>query len=58
MAQSWVCRKIYVTLWRPFEKSCLDQELELVGGCGLRNKCEVCRVRFTLAKVRKAAQRC
>merc|ERR1712122_31425 len=33
-----------------------DQELKLIGEYGLRNKQEVWRVRYTLAKIRKAAR--
>ncbi|KAJ5066226.1 40S ribosomal protein S9-2-LIKE [Anaeramoeba ignava] len=41
---------------RPFEKERIDQELQLVGVFGLRNKRELWRVRYTFAKLRKAAR--
>lgn len=48
--------KTYKVPRRPFVKARLDQELQLAGKYGLRNKCEIWRVVYTLARIRKAAR--
>uniref|UniRef100_A0A0B6YAH2 Small ribosomal subunit protein uS4 n=1 Tax=Arion vulgaris TaxID=1028688 RepID=A0A0B6YAH2_9EUPU len=51
-----VYSKVYKVPRRPYEKERLDQELKLLGQFGLRNKTEIWRVKYTLAKIRKAAR--
>lgn len=41
---------------RPYEKERIDSELLLLGTFGLKNKREVWRVQYTLARIRKAAR--
>ena len=48
--------RTFKTPRRPFEKDRLDNEMQLIGKYGLRNKKEVWRVQVTLARIRKAAR--
>lgn len=48
--------KTYSVPRRPYEKARLDAELQLAGRYGLRNKREIWRVSYMLAKIRKAAR--
>jgi small subunit ribosomal protein S9e len=41
---------------RPYEKERLDNELLILGTYGLKNKKEIWRVQYTLARIRKAAR--
>jgi small subunit ribosomal protein S9e len=49
-------KKTSKTPRKPFDKERLMAELKIVGSYGLRNKREVWRVQYTLAKLRKAAR--
>merc|ERR1712025_160590 len=55
-AKSLVQSKTSVGPRRPYERANLDQELKYLGEYGLRNKKEVWRVKYTLAKIRKRAR--
>jgi small subunit ribosomal protein S9e len=48
--------KVYKVPRRPYVKARLDHEMQLAGKYGLRNKTEIYRVNYTLARIRKAAR--
>jgi len=48
--------RTFATPRRPYEKERLDQEMQVIGKYGLKNKLEVWRVQMTLAHLRKAAR--
>merc|ERR1719329_457782 len=50
------CAKTFRKPKRPFEKERLDGEMKVVGEYGLKNKREVWRVNYALAKIRTAAR--
>ena len=57
MGKNYINRsKASKTPRRPFEKDRLDNEMQLIGKYGLKNKREVWRVQLTLARIRKAAR--
>jgi small subunit ribosomal protein S9e len=49
-------KKTSKTPKKPFDKDRLINELKIVGAYGLKNKREVWRVQFLLAKLRKASR--
>jgi|TARA_B110000305_G_scaffold228802_1_gene279034 small subunit ribosomal protein S9e len=49
-------KKTSKTPRKPFDKDRLAAELKVVGTYGLKNKREMWRIQFTLAKLRKAAR--
>ena len=48
--------RTFKTPRRPYEKERIDNELQLIGKYGLKNKREVWRAHLTLSKFRKAAR--
>jgi len=48
--------KVFRKPKRPFEKERLDAEMKVIGDYGLKNKREVWRVQFGLARIRTAAR--
>jgi len=52
----WIGSKTSKVPKRPFESERLDQELQIIGKYGLRNKREIWRIGYTLSKIRRAAR--
>jgi ribosomal protein S4 len=50
------CGKTFRKLKRPFEKERLDSEMKVIGEYGLKNKREVWRVQYALAKIHTSAR--
>ncbi|KAK9448591.1 40S ribosomal protein uS4 [Limtongia smithiae] len=48
--------KTYTVPKRPYEKARLDEELQLAGEYGLKNKHEIYRIGYQLSKIRRAAR--